>query len=118
ELVLGVKPRGVNHGDARVGALAVAVHAPEALDHALESGQVADHVIGGDVDAHFAGGRANQKDGAGHGGDARITALFWQEPHEYPVVFREGVTFQAAHRAVELLDTALRHAIFLVRQAT
>src|SRR5439155_15214428 len=72
-LVLLAKLLRADDVDARVVAVPESIYAAEALGHSFERGEVADHVIGRDVHANFAGARADEVDCPGGRRDVLVS---------------------------------------------
>src|SRR5687767_14321151 len=93
ELILLVKCFGIYNIDARILKVAKAVDPSESLSHTVKRGQVADHVVGGNVDAHLSRGRANQVYGFSGFGTPEESLEHWLL-HKFIALF-------ASHRAGE-----------------
>jgi hypothetical protein len=82
------------------------------LGHAVQRGEIADHVIRRDIDANLASRRANQVDGAFFGRNVP----FVEKPREHWVVGCHPISFETTERARQHLHLIARNTRFLVRK--
>ncbi len=100
--VLFVELLGMNHVNLCVGAVAETVHPSESLGHALKGRQIANEVVGGDVDPDLAGAGADEINGA-YGGGNFLPPLCRREEACKDGIIGELIPLQSAKSARKLL---------------